>query len=259
MGDSRYQDARDSGGIPPIFAKHLDSRGDGSGVTAATGKYADATVTFTNATNVVNLATHGLAVGDGPFQFTTTGALPAELALLTDYFVGPTVAAGTFEVSLTRGGAAVTFTDDGSATTTIELPFRFYVEAQAGEILRIESLIVHVEDGVGFKPEDYGLLTAALTVGITVHTEDLAGATVLDLTDGVPVKSLGEWRKFGTSSLFGLAASDVSFQVQWIFLAKGVRLKLAEKFVVTCNDDLDGLVAHTFVAMGYDEAGVWGT
>ena len=244
----------DTGDVHNVFSRHLDSRGDETGVVNANGLYADSVVTFTNATNVVNLTTHGFVAGDGPFQFTTTGSLPAELDLLTDYYVGPTVGASTFEVSLTRGGAVVPFTDDGSATTTIETPFRFYCEAQTGQILRIDSLIVHIEDATGFVAEDYGSLGAALTVGVSVHTESTTGSTLIDLTSGVPVKSNGEWGKFcfGTELVLFGAGNDF-LQAEWTWPKMPIRLAVGERLVVTCHDDMDGLAAHNFVAHGYNE------
>ncbi len=77
-----------------------------------------AVVTFTNATNRVDLTAHTLAIGD-PIQFFTTGTLPAEiLPQRTQYWVvNPT--ANDFQVSLTKGGSVVLFSDDGTATTTI--------------------------------------------------------------------------------------------------------------------------------------------
>lgn len=244
-----------AGPVKKVFARHLDSRGDGTGVTAATGLYANSVVTFTNATNIVVLATHGFLAGDGPFTFTTTGALPAELALLTDYYVGPTVQAGDFEVSLTRGGAVVPFGDDGSATTTLNNPFKFYVEAQAGEILRIESLLAHIEDATGFVAEDYGNLAAALTVGVSISVIDADGVVVNTLTD-VTVKSNADWGRYAQeprSVAFG--AGNDFYQAFWTF-ASPVRLKVGEQLAVTVNDDLGGLDAHTFVAQGFDE-GQW--
>ena len=234
------------------FTRHLDSRGDGSGGIAATGLYADSVVTFTNATNVVNLATHGYLAGDGPFQFSNSGgALPAEILPLTDYWIVETVAAGTFQVALTQGGAVEEFTDDGTGTNTMETPFRFYLEAAAGEVLRVQSLLVHIQDGTGFVGEDYGSLGAALTVGISLHHEDALGATLIDLTDGVTAKSNADWGKYcyGTELvLFG--AGDDFLQALWTF---DVRLTAGQKLVVTCHDDLSGLADHTFVAQGYDE------
>jgi len=247
----------DTGDINNLVSTHLDSRGDGSGVLEATGFYADSVVTFTNATNVVNLASHGFVAGDGPFQFTNSGGgLPAELDLLTDYWIVETVAAGTFQVSLSQGGAVETFTDDGTGTNTMETPFRFYREAQTGEILRITRLLVHYEDATVWSAAEYGNLGAALTVGITVHTEDASGNTIINLTDDAPVKTNSDWGKFCYDTNYvAFGAGNDFLQARWTFSKSGMplRLKEGEKLVVTVHDDLDGLDAHSFVAQGYNE------
>jgi len=248
-----------AGPVKKVFSRHLDSRGDGTGVTAATGLYADSVVTFDNTTNIVVLASHGYAAGDGPFTFTNSGgALPAELALLTEYYVGPTVQAGDFEVSLTRGGAAVEFTDDGTGTTTLVNPFKFYIEAQAGEILRVHRLIVHLQDTGAFVAENYGSIGSALTNGITVEVLDAAGAVINTLTD-VTVKNNADWGRYCydvANVAFG--AGDDFMQVRWSFDKAGapIRLKVGEQLSVTLNDDLGALVAHSFVVQGVDE-GQW--
>jgi hypothetical protein len=247
-----------AGPVKKVFSRHLDSRGDGTGVTAATGLYANSVVTFDNTSNVVTLASHGFVAGDGPFTFTTTGSLPAELALLTDYYVGPTVNAGSFEVSLTRGGAVVPFTDDGSATTTLNNPFRFYIEAQAGEILRVARMIVHIEDAITWNAAEYGNLGAALTNGVSVTVEDTDGNTINTLTD-ITVKSNADWGRYCFDNAYvAYGAGNDFLSARWTFDKAGspIRLKLGEKFVVTVNDDLDGLDAHTFVVQGIDE-GQW--
>lgn len=86
---------------------------------------AAATVTFTNGTNIVNLATHGLATGDGPIRLATTDTLPAELSTGTDYWV-IYVAAGTFQLATSLAnalaGTALAFTDDGTGTHSITKP-----------------------------------------------------------------------------------------------------------------------------------------
>lgn len=89
-----------------------------TGITAATGQLIG-TTTITNATPAVaTKVAHGLVAGDQIF-FTSTGALPAGLAINTPYFV---IAAGltadTFEVSATSGGAAINTTNAGSGTHT---------------------------------------------------------------------------------------------------------------------------------------------
>jgi len=74
------------------------------------------TCTFTNATNLVNLATHWMADWVS-VKFTTTGTLPAELTSGKYYYV---INSNTndFQISETPWGSAVTFSDDGTATTT---------------------------------------------------------------------------------------------------------------------------------------------
>jgi len=244
--------------VPVILSRHLDSRGDGTGGTTATGLYADSAVTFTNGTNIVNLATHGYLAGDGPFQFSNSGgALPTEILPLTDYWIVETVAAGTFQVALSQGGAVVEFADDGTGTHTMETPFRFYLEAQADEIYRITGLVAHVQDGTGFVAEDYGSLGAALTVGITVKVIDALGATVVDLTDGSTIKTNSDWGKFCfDTALVSFGAGDDFLQAKWAFSNHDTHIRLmeGESLVVTCNDDMSGLADHTFVAQGYVEA-----
>jgi len=248
---------RDKGDVEVLFSRHLDSRGDGTGAIAATGKYLDSVVTFTNATNVVNLATHGFVAGDGPFQFTNSGGLlPAELALLTDYWVVETVAAGTFQIALTQGGAAVEFTDDGTGTSTMETPFRFYTEAQTGQILRVARLLVHIEDATVWSAASYGNLAAALTNGITVQHQSAVGAVLNDLTNGDPVKLNADWGKFCYDvSYVAFGAGNDFLQARWTFEKSGVplRLKTGERLVLTLHDDFDGLDAHTFIIQGYNE------
>lgn len=59
-------------------------------------------------TDQLAITAHGLLVGDGPVQVTTTGALPAGLALVTDYWAVP-VDAGHLRLatSLTNANAGV--------------------------------------------------------------------------------------------------------------------------------------------------------
>lgn len=77
----------------------------------------NATATFTNATEKVNWTANPLA-DDGMVIFSNSGgAMPTGLTAGTTYFV-ITRGANDFQVSLTKGGSAVTFSDDGSGTTT---------------------------------------------------------------------------------------------------------------------------------------------
>jgi microcystin-dependent protein len=73
-------------------------------------------VTFTNGTDKVNWAGHGLSNGD-VFKFTTTGGAPAGLVAGTTYFV-VNKAADDFQIAATEGGAAINFTSDGTGVHT---------------------------------------------------------------------------------------------------------------------------------------------
>ena len=76
-------------------------------------------VTFTNGTNIVTASQRTFTAGDQVKLWNTGGALPAELSSTTLYYI-ITVVGNTFQLSLTSGGAAVTFTDDGTGSTFIE-------------------------------------------------------------------------------------------------------------------------------------------
>ncbi len=82
------------------------------------------TVTFTNATNLVNLTTHGFVDGEGPFLLDNSGgALPTGLDAVTQYWVKSNDA-NSFTLHLTEaeaivGSNVVSFTDDGTGTNQI--------------------------------------------------------------------------------------------------------------------------------------------
>ncbi len=73
-------------------------------------------VTFTNATNLVDETSTPVANGDNlVFSLGSGGVMPTGLTIQTEYFV-INKNTNDFQVSLTKGGAAVTFSDDGTAT-----------------------------------------------------------------------------------------------------------------------------------------------
>ena len=76
------------------------------------------TITATNATNVLNATTHLLVDTDRVMLISTAADLPLGLDSETVYYV-VTATANTFQVSLTSGGAAVTFSDDGTGTHSV--------------------------------------------------------------------------------------------------------------------------------------------
>lgn len=85
-----------------------------------TKQYSAQAVTLTNATEIVNLTSHGLVAGQ---RMVFGGTLPAELSQQVVYYV-LVVTANTFQVALSPGGSAVAFSTDGAGVTisTIDPP-----------------------------------------------------------------------------------------------------------------------------------------
>ena len=73
------------------------------------------TVTFTNATNLINETGTTLSDGDNISFKNTTGTLPAELRTDIIYYVVNKLT-NSFQVAYTSGGTAIAFTDDGTPT-----------------------------------------------------------------------------------------------------------------------------------------------
>jgi hypothetical protein len=93
------------------------------GASSHPGIIVDDTVDSVNIVgNELNLASHGLITGDGPIRLTTSGTLPAGLALTTDYWV---IAVNSGSIALATSlanalaGNRVDITSAGSGTHTI--------------------------------------------------------------------------------------------------------------------------------------------
>jgi len=76
------------------------------------------TITATNATNVLNATAHGLSDNDRVMVTSSGQDLPSGLDSETVYYV-VTSTTSTFQVALTSGGSAVTFSDDGTGTHSV--------------------------------------------------------------------------------------------------------------------------------------------
>ena len=76
----------------------------------------------THGSNLMTIVAHGLHTGDGPIRFTTSGTLPAGLALATDYYVIK-LSADTFSLATTLAnalaGTAIDITGNGTGTHTL--------------------------------------------------------------------------------------------------------------------------------------------
>ena len=133
----------------------------------------------------------------------------------------------------------------------------FFIQPAAGEIFRLQRMIVNVHDSQKLKAEEYGNLTA-LPRGIIVRISDSSGV-IQELTDGIPIKTNGEWGALCfDAELYSAAAGNGDYlRVRWTFANAGYPIRLdgnnGEKLEVVLNDDFTGIVHQYFHVQGYIE------
>jgi hypothetical protein len=136
-------------------------------------------------------------------------------------------------------------------------PTSFKIVPPSGELYTLSRVIVQIRDSGLISAEGYGGL-AALTNGVELRVRDGAG-TVLDLVNGLPVKSNAGWGSFCYDvALTEFGAGDNFVQVRWTFSKSGKALELngdeGEYLEAYLSDDLTGLVGHTFQVQGFKAA-----
>ena len=127
--------------------------------------------------------------------------------------------------------------------------FRFTAQHQS----TLERLIIHLQDGNGMRAERYGALGAALTNGYRVVVLDENDVELLDLCDGVPIKSNGGMGRYCYDvDLKPWGVGEEFIQVRWTFAKSGepVHLKPGHSLAVELSDDLSGLTEHYFMVQG---------
>jgi len=151
------------------------------------------------------------------------------------------------------GSGGKNATADFSAVTAI-----FSIQPSAGAVYRITRLLVSIGDGNGFNASGYGA-GIALVTGIQVRVQNDSG-TLVDLTDGVLVKSNSGWGEHCYDvgwNEFGVGAQNEIVNVRWTFAKSGQQLRLIgsnnERLEVVLKDDLTGLISHHFKVNGYAE------
>ena len=144
----------------------LDDMEDGCAITATYSNAAPAAKAFVAAdvhvvNNTVTEAAHGFVTGT-KVQLTTTGVLPAGLAVLTDYFI---IAASTslikFAASLvdSAAGTAINITDAGDGGT-----HTITAVTSTGNVLKLQA----GNDGTNFEDISGNTVTIATTAGTKV-------------------------------------------------------------------------------------------
>ena len=129
----------------------------------------------------------------------------------------------------------------------------FKITAPPAYQYEVARMIVSIEDTAGFQAAEYGNLGAALTNGVSVLVTNSSGDTILDLTDGAPVKSNAQWSSLCyDADLKTWGAGNELLAVRWTFTKAGepILLKPGQSLVVRLNDDFSGLIGHVFEVQG---------
>lgn len=132
----------------------------------------------------------------------------------------------------------------------------FYLQPPDHLNFNVERMIIHVEDGGNFNANNYGGAASPLTNGIVVRKRDQSN-NVWDLTTD-PVQQNADWSQYCYDLNYITFGNGNNFvQVRWTFAKAGVPLVLdggkGERLEVVCQDDMSGLVDHTFQVQGVQD------
>jgi hypothetical protein len=130
-------------------------------------------------------------------------------------------------------------------------PTEFFISPPLGESYNLTRLIIYIEDTTGMDNAKYGNTGPLLNgVGISVTV----GGIVTDLLDGLPIKTNGQWKRLCYDQhIDSTGAGNDSCAARWILTSSDTSIALdhGDKFSITLNDDLSGLIDHTFLLEGY--------
>lgn len=158
---------------------------------------------------------------------------------------------------------------DGTGTTNANGNYSssatdFYIQPPAGQIYRIERMMIYLASQKNKIHIDTYVNSAALSTGITVKKLTGASTVVTDYTNGIPIKDFGGWARVAFDVNF-LAADENSSHnsvasARWTFSKAGYPLRLigdnSDRLVVTLNDNFStgGYIdEHYFMVQGYIE------
>jgi len=146
--------------------------------------------------------------------------------------------------------------ETGSADAAVNgavTPQNFYLKCLSGQKgLTVHRLLAYIRDTGSFDAGAYGNgITMANGIEIALVGSD--GAIKIDLLDGIPIKSSGDWaRQCFDIDHQSFGQGDDFMTVRWTFTKTGMPLSVGplESIRVTINDDLTDLVEHKFQFQG---------
>lgn len=154
----------------------------------------------------------------------------------------------------TNGNGTGTINANGNYSGAADI---FYIQPLSTDVYRISSLTIQIEDSLNsFDTNTYGGATA-LSNGITLRVVN-DSQTVLDVAGGQTINDNAEWLSLAKESqlLQGQSTGEVlRLFIDFDGYGQQIRLDGAnnERLELTVNDDLTGLLSHTFFVRGYKE------
>lgn len=146
-------------------------------------------------------------------------------------------------------GSGIKSADVNGSGTQVD----FKITCPEGKLLELQRMIVYVTDVGKLQVDKYGK-DIVMTNGITCEVRDPLGAPLIDMFDGIPVKTNMDWSAICYDTLItnGGTQDVSSMSVRWTFSETGQRLALrsGESLVVTINDNLSALTDHRFFVQG---------
>ena len=127
----------------------------------------------------------------------------------------------------------------------------------SGDIYRIARIVISVGDSNGCAAADFGNITGGITNGIQIRVHN-GVSTVVDLTDGVPIKTNSQWAALMyDSDMKTWGTSDELLACRWTFTKFGQYMRLdgtaGEELQILIDDDLTALDSFYINAQGYEE------
>ena len=131
-----------------------------------------------------------------------------------------------------------------------------YVQPGAGQILRLERVIVYMRDTGSFDTGGYGN-GPELTNGIILRVQDNSG-TLVNLTSQETIVTNGGWASYcHDCEVRAWGTGDEFLTLRWTFGKAGFPIRLVgdnnERLEFVLNDDFTNLVHHAFHLQGFFE------
>lgn len=152
----------------------------------------------------------------------------------------------------TTDGTGVYTAGTADAVGNYAVDTDFWVEAQAGETLIVQRLMLMIQDAT-MSADQYGTVTLGAGEGVSIIVEQ-DGVEVEDLSGGYRIESIGHWagQCHDVIVLAGLAAGDDVCTARYTFAKHGAPLRLepGDKIIFRLKGNFSGLTHHLFLLEG---------